>query len=76
MDAGLGLPSHAARVMEMGYDAILVNSAVARAGDPVAMAGAFAKSVEAGAAAAEADPMDTRDMAAPSTPVIGKAFLA
>ena len=76
VDAGLGLPSHAARVMEMGYDAILVNSAVARAGDPVAMAGAFAKSVEAGAAAAEADPMDTRDMAAPSTPVIGKAFLA
>ncbi len=76
VDAGLGLPSHAARVMEMGYDAVLANSAVARAGDPVAMASAFAKSVEAGAAAAVADPMDTRDMAAPSTPVIGKAFLA
>lgn len=76
VDAGLGLPSHAARVMEMGYDAVLINSAVARAGDPVAMAGAFAKSVEAGAAAAAADPMDTRDMAEPSTPVIGKAFLA
>ncbi len=76
VDAGLGLPSHATRVMEMGYDAVLVNSAVARAGDPAAMAGAFAKSVEAGAAAAAADPMNARDMAAPSTPVIGKAFLA
>ena len=76
VDAGLGLPSHAARVMEMGYDAVLANSAVARAGNPVAMAGAFARSVEAGAMAVLADPMDTRDMAAPSTPVIGKAFLA
>lgn len=76
VDAGLGLPSHATRVMEMGYDAVLINSAVARAGDPAAMAGAFAKSVEAGAAAAAADPMNARDMAAPSTPVIGKAFLA
>ncbi len=76
VDAGLGLPSHATRVMEMGYDAVLINSAVARAGDPAAMAGAFAKSVEAGAAAAAADPMSARDMAAPSTPVIGRAFLA
>ena len=76
VDAGLGLPSHATRVMEMGYDAVLINSAVARAGDPVAMAGAFAKSVEAGATAVAADPMNARDMAAPSTPVIGKAFLA
>ena len=75
VDAGIGLPSHAARVMELGYDAVLVNSAVARAGDPAAMAGAFARAVLAGAVAADADPMEPRDMAEPSTPVIGKAFL-
>ena len=75
VDAGIGLPSHAARAMELGYDAVLVNTAVARAGDPVAMARAFAQAVIAGQAAALADPMDPRDMASPSTPLIGKAFL-
>ncbi|NHF73330.1 thiazole synthase [Paracoccus xiamenensis] len=75
VDAGIGLPSHAAQAMEMGFDAVLLNSAVARAGDPAAMARAMALAVEAGRAAFTADPMDARDMAAPSTPVIGKAFL-
>ncbi|QIE44870.1 thiazole synthase [Pseudohalocynthiibacter aestuariivivens] len=75
VDAGLGLPSHAAHAMELGYDAVLLNTAVAKAGDPVAMARAFAHAVEAGALAAQADPIDARDMAAPSTPIIGKAFL-
>ena len=75
VDAGLGLPSQAARVMEMGYDAVLVNTAVAKAGDPAAMAEGFAKAVEAGAIAYAADPMEPRDMASPSTPVLGKAFL-
>ncbi len=75
VDAGLGLPSQAAHVMELGYDAVLVNTAVARAGDPVAMAKGFACAVEAGALAAGADPMEPRDMAAPSTPVLGQAFL-
>ena len=75
VDAGLGLPSQAAHAMELGYDAVLVNTAVAKAGDPVAMAQGFARAVEAGALAAQADPMDPRDMAAPSTPVFGKAFL-
>lgn len=75
VDAGLGLPSHAAAAMELGYDAVLVNTAVARAGDPVAMAAAFAQAVAAGRRAFEADPMEPRDMAAPSTPVVGKAFL-
>ena len=75
VDAGIGLPSHAARAMELGYDAVLVNTAVARAGDPVGMARAFARAVLAGRAAALADPIEPRDMAAPSTPVIGKAFL-
>jgi thiazole synthase len=75
IDAGLGLPSQAAMAMEMGYDAVLLNTAVARAGDPPAMAEGFARAVEAGRLAFEADPMEPRDMAAPSTPVIGRAFL-
>lgn len=75
VDAGIGLPSHAAIAMEMGFDAVLLNTAVARAGDPPAMAEAFAKAVEAGRLARRADPMDPRNMASPSTPLIGKAFL-
>ena len=76
VDAGLGLPSHACQVLEWGFDAVLLNTAVARAGDPPAMAEAFALAVKAGRLAHDADPMDPRDMASPSTPVIGKAFLA
>ena len=76
VDAGIGLPSHAAAAMEMGYDAVLLNTAVAKAGDPVGMAKAMARAVEAGALAHAADPMEPRDMAEPSTPVIGKAFLS
>lgn len=75
VDAGLGLPSQAAAAMELGYDAVLLNTAVAEAGDPACMAAAFARGVEAGRAAYEADPMEPRSMAAPSTPVIGKAYL-
>ena len=76
VDAGIGLPSHAAQAMEMGYDAVLLNSAVARAGDPVAMARAMRDAVTAGRAGYEADPMEPREMAAPSTPVMGKTFLS
>lgn len=76
IDAGLGLPSQAAQAMELGYDAVLLNTAVAKAGDPAAMAEAFGQAVHAGQLAAQADPMEPRDMAAPSTPVIGKAFLS
>ncbi|MEM7470519.1 MAG: thiazole synthase [Pseudomonadota bacterium] len=75
IDAGLGLPSQAAQAMELGFDAVLLNTAVAKAGDPAEMAEAFAMAVRAGQLAAKADPMEPRDMAAPSTPVIGKAFL-
>ena len=75
VDAGIGLPSHAAKVMELGYDAVLLNTAVAKAGDPVMMAQAFAKAVEAGYGAFQSIPMQARDMACPSTPVMGKAFL-
>ncbi|WP_367714271.1 thiazole synthase (plasmid) [Nitratireductor sp. GISD-1A_MAKvit] len=73
VDAGLGRPSHAAMVMELGFDAVLLNTAVAKAGDPVAMAGAFGGAVEAGRTAFLAGPLEPRDMAVPSTPVIGKA---
>lgn len=48
VDAGLGAPSHAAEAMEMGADAVLVNTAIAIASDPAAMARAFAKAVQAG----------------------------
>ena len=75
IDAGLGLPSQAADALEMGFDAVLLNTAVAQAGDPVAMARAFALAVQAGMLARGADPMTPRDMAQPSTPVIGKAWL-
>lgn len=73
VDAGLGRPSHAAMVMELGFDAVLLNTAVAKAGEPVAMAEAFGGAVEAGRKAFLAGPLEPRDMAAPSTPVIGKA---
>jgi thiazole synthase len=74
VDAGLGTPSHAAQALELGFDAVLVNTAIAQAGEPVAMAAAFAQAVEAGYAARLAGPIEPRDMAAPSTPVIGTAF--
>ncbi len=54
VDAGIGAPSHAAAAMEMGADAVLVNTAIAVAGDPVSMAGAFADAVRAGYAAGKA----------------------
>ena len=75
VDAGIGVPSHAAQAMELGYDAVLINTAVAKAGDPAEMARAFAMAVEAGRMAYVADPMEMRDMAVPSTPVIGQAVL-
>jgi len=73
VDAGIGRPSHAATVMELGYDAVLLNTAVAKAGDPVTMAAAFGKAIEAGRQAFLAGPLEARDMAVPSTPVIGMA---
>lgn len=75
IDAGLGAPSQAARAMEMGFDAVLLNTAVAKAGDPVAMARAFGQAVKAGRIAYEAGLMPPRDMAVPSTPVLGMANL-
>lgn len=76
IDAGIGVPSHAAQAIELGFDAVLINTAIAQSRNPVEMAGAFAKAIEAGHMAYRAGPMEPRDMAVPSTPVIGKAFLA
>jgi thiazole synthase len=74
VDAGLGAPSHAAEALELGYDGVLLNTAVAKAADPVAMAGAFRLAVDAGRAAFEAGLMGPRDFASPSSPVIGTPF--
>jgi len=53
---------------------VLLNTAVAKAADPVSMAGAFKQAVEAGRTAFEAGLMDARDFASPSTPVVGTPF--
>jgi thiazole synthase len=74
VDAGIGAPSHAARALELGYDAVLLNTAIAKAADPVAMARAFRQGVEAGRSAFEAGLMEARDFASPSTPVVGTPF--
>lgn len=74
VDAGLGAPSHAAEAMELGFDGVLLNTAIARADDPVAMARAFSLAVEAGRTGHEAGLMAPRDFASPSTPVVGTPF--
>lgn len=73
VDAGIGRPSHAGAVMEFGYDAVLLNTAVAGAGDPVAMAGAFRQAVEAGRAAHRSGFMQARANAQASSPTAGLA---
>jgi len=74
VDAGLGLPSHAAQVLEWGYDGVLLNTAVAQAAYPIEMARAFARAVEAGRLAYLAGPMPEREIAQASTPVVGMPF--
>jgi thiazole synthase len=71
VDAGLGSPSHAADALEMGADAVLVNTAIAHADDPVAMARAFRLAVEAGRTAFLAGVMPEGETASPSSPVGG-----
>jgi thiazole synthase len=73
IDAGLGAPSHAAGAMEMGADAVLVNTAIAIAGDPVAMATAFRMAVESGRTAFEAGLPEQAAAAVASSPLT--AFL-
>ena len=71
VDAGLGAPSHAAEALEMGADAVLVNTAIAIARDPVAMALAFKKGVEAGREAYMAGLGKSRKEAEASSPLTG-----
>ncbi len=74
IDAGIGLPSHACQVMEWGYDGVLLNTAVARAADPVALAQAFTKAIEAGRLTYLGGAMAERESAEASTPVVGTPF--
>ncbi|TPI15939.1 thiazole synthase [Mesorhizobium sp. B4-1-3] len=76
VDAGLGRPSHAATVMELGFDAVLLNTAIAKAADPVGMARAFSKAVDAGREAFCSGLLEPRDVAVPSTPTIGRAVFS
>ncbi len=69
VDAGLRAPSEAARAMEMGCSACLVNSAIAAATDPAAMANAFALGVETGFAARNAGLMQKREIAVATSPL-------
>jgi thiazole synthase len=71
VDAGLGVPSDAAMALEIGADAVLVNTAIAVARDPVAMARAFALGVEAGRLAWHAGRAAPRDEAEASSPLTG-----
>lgn len=71
VDAGLGMPSHAAAAIELGADAVLVNTAIAAAGDPVKMALAFAQAVQAAELARDADPSGENQLAQASSPLTG-----
>ena len=69
VDAGIGVPSHAAEAMELGADAVLVNTAIAVAGNPVAMANAFRMAVESGRIAFESQPASQQRTAEASSPL-------
>jgi thiazole synthase len=71
VDAGLGAPSHAAEAMEMGADAVLVNTAIAIASDPVRMAKAFKKAIEAGREAREIGLTEKLSAASATSPLTG-----
>ncbi len=75
VDAGIGSPADAVQAMELGLDAVLLNSAVAHAVDPVRMARAFKLGIESGRLAYEAGVMARQDMAVASTPVTGHPIL-
>ncbi|WP_096669605.1 thiazole synthase [Polaromonas sp. AET17H-212] len=75
VDAGIGSPADAVQAMELGYDAVLLNSAVAHARDPVQMARAFKLGIESGRLAYGAGIMAQQDMAVASTPVTGRPFI-
>ena len=74
VDAGIGKPSDAVEAMQLGYDGILLNSAIALAQDPVNMAKAFKHATIAGRLGYEAGLMQKREFASPSTPTVGTPF--
>lgn len=71
VDAGLGMPSHAAEAIELGADAVLVNTAIAAAGDPIKMAEAFKYAVISAELACSACPAPVSNYANPSSPIKG-----
>lgn len=74
VDAGIGKPSDAVQALELGYDGVLLNSAIALAEKPVLMAKAFKEAVNAGISAQKAGLMQKKELAQPSTPVVGTPF--
>lgn len=74
VDAGIGSPADAAAAMQLGFDGVLLNTAVSKAADPVTMARAFRLAIEAGRLAYEAGLMEPQTAAVPSTPVLGVPF--
>ncbi len=74
VDAGIGKPSDAVQAMELGYDGVLLNSAIALAQDPIMMADAFRLAVESGRLGYQAGSMQKREFASPSTPTVGTPF--
>ena len=76
IDAGIGAPSQAIQAMEIGFDAILLNTAIAKSKNPILMADAFNKAILAGRIAYKAGLMEKRNMAYASTPAYGLADLS
>jgi thiazole synthase len=74
VDAGIGKPSHAAQAMEMGFDAVLLNTAVAKSQNSILMAEAFKLAIESGRKAYLAGCMSEQNKASASTPIIGTPF--
>jgi thiazole synthase len=74
VDAGIGRPSDAAKALELGFDAVLLNTAIAQAQDPIRMALAFRLATEAGRAAYEAGIMEPSSRAHASSPTVGLPF--
>lgn len=74
VDAGIGRPSHAVQALELGFDAVLLNTAIAQAANPVGMARAFRAALTAGREGYLAGAMAERQTAQPSTPTLGMPF--
>jgi thiazole synthase len=74
VDAGLGKASHVVQAFELGCDAVLMNTAIARAHNPILIASAFRQAAEAGRQCYESIPMIEQHIAEPSTPTLGMPF--